>query len=311
MKRFISRVSIFIILFVSFVGSLYILSDIYLNQRKQYFLKLNSNVRMIFAGDSNVECAINDSIILNSTNIAESGEAYLYTYSKLKALFDYNNQINTVFLGFSFSDIEKGTEDRWLFDNGSIIEKNKSYNYLLDYPERALILKGNPKSYIQGIRDYTMANIIAILKSYRPNKNIDFGGYKYLIRDKLQENIKRYNSSKDYAFQEGKYQVKYLRMISELCHQKSVKLILFNAPKHKYYTSTINPDLKKRWISIRNSLENDSLLDISSISLPDSCYGDLTHLNYKGAKIISKYLNEKISLNLNSQLSQVTPDHSH
>jgi hypothetical protein len=39
-----------------------------------------------------MECAINDSLISNSINIAQSGEAYLYTYVKIKSLLEYNKQ---------------------------------------------------------------------------------------------------------------------------------------------------------------------------------------------------------------------------
>jgi hypothetical protein len=31
----------------------------------------------------------------------------------------------------------------------------------------------------------------------------------------------------------------------------------------------------------------------SATPLPDSCYGDIGHLNYKGAEIFSKYLYKK------------------
>jgi hypothetical protein len=33
-------------------------------------------------------------------------------------------------------------------------------------------------------------------------------------------------------------------------------------------------------------------VDYSAFPLPDSCYGDAVHLNYKGAEIFSKYLQE-------------------
>ncbi|MDR0371726.1 MAG: hypothetical protein LBH80_07760, partial [Prevotellaceae bacterium] len=36
-------------------------------------------------------------------------------------------------------------------------------------------------------------------------------------------------------------------------------------------------------------------MDYSTFQLPDSCYGDVTHLNYRGARIFSQYLQERFS----------------
>jgi hypothetical protein len=90
-------------------------------------------------------------------------------------------------------------------------------------------------------------------------------------------------------------QEKYLKMISELCRQNSVNLILFSTPKYKTYNANIDENIRKIWLQVRNSLSLDSLADFSAFVLPDSCYGDLTHLNYKGAEVFSRYLNEKLN----------------
>jgi hypothetical protein len=36
-------------------------------------------------------------------------------------------------------------------------------------------------------------------------------------------------------------------------------------------------------------------MDYSVFPLPDSCYGDIGHLNYRGARIFSQYLQERFS----------------
>ena len=39
---------------------------------------------------------------------------------------------------------------------------------------------------------------------------------------------------------------------------------------------------------------NIKFYDFKDMELPDSCFGDLDHLNYKGAKVFSEYLEKEI-----------------
>jgi hypothetical protein len=308
MRRFIVNCALFIILVFAFLIGSYILSDSFIKQRKQELFTIKGDIKTIFAGDSNVECAVNDSLISNSINIAQSGEAYLYTYVKLKSILEYNDQINTVFLGFSFVDLIKDTEERWLFKDEFVIEKIKMYNYLLNNSEKSLIIKNNPKAYLTGAKECIISNFLVFLKSYtsevQKRKIINFGGYERVVLDKLQEDIKR-NAFSELSFERGLHQEEYLKLISFLCRQKSIKLILINTPKHQYYSTRFNKEIKNDWLLIRNSLSQDSLLDLSSLPMPDSCYYDMDHLNFKGAKIFSDYLNNKLHPRPNEYLTKM------
>ena len=297
MKRFLISFLVFILLVATIVFSLSALSDYAINQRGKNLLKISKNINKVFTGDSNVECAVNDSLIPNSINIAQSGEAYMYTYAKIKSLLEYNDQIKTVFIGFSFWDLIKFTEDRWMFSSEFVIEEITLYHYLLDYYDKFLLIKNNPVAYIKGVFKSILSNLNVFIKSLHRGefngKLIKFGGYVDSGREILQEDIKK-NTFKEQVFEKGLIQIEYLKKISELCRQKSIKLVLLNTPKHNYYYSNIPEPIRQNWISVRNSFSRDSLLDFSTFSLPDSCFGDLTHINSKGAKIFSRYLNERI-----------------
>lgn len=300
MKSFLINFSLFILLVGSLALGLSILSDYAINQRKNQLLKISKDINIVFMGDSNIECAVNDSLVPNSINIAQSGEAYMYTYVKLKSLLEYNDQIKTIFIGFSNADILKDTEDRWLFSDEFVIEKIASYNYLLNNSDKYLLIKNNPDAYFRGLMKSIFSNFKAFIKSFsRVDRRIrNFGGYEYLVRDKLQEDIKRNLLVEDKLHEKALVQEKYLMRISQLCQQKSIKLVLLNTPKHKSPNTNIMA-VKKIWLSIRNSLSRDSLLDLSTLSFPDSCFSDLTHLNYIGAKLFSQYLKEKLHSNQN------------
>ncbi|MGD0754423.1 MAG: hypothetical protein ABR927_05110 [Bacteroidales bacterium] len=300
MKSFLINLTLFILLIGSFAAGLSLLSDCAVKQRERKLLKINKNINKVFAGDSNIECAINDSLIENSINIAQSGEAYMYSYNKIKSLVKYNSQINTIFIGFSLWDLLKFTEDRWLFSDEFVIEEITNYNYLLNYSDKSILIKKNPVAYIRGLMKSIFSNLKVFIKSFYlkdfNGRLINFGGFENSGRDKLQEDIKM-NLFKEQVFEEGLLQIEYLKKISQLCQQKSIKLVLLNTPKHLYYNTNIKEAIRQNWLSVRNSLSRDSLLDLSTFILPDSCFGDLTHLNFKGAKIFSKYLNVKINSN--------------
>jgi hypothetical protein len=302
MKQFLINIIIFIVILISLVAGAYLFADISLYQRKQQVLKIRDNVRTVFAGDSNIECAVNDSLISNCINIAQSGEAYLYTYVKIKSLLEYNNQIKTIYLGYSLQNTLKSTEERWLFMDQFVIEKISNYNYLLSKTEKSLIFKKNPKAYLKGLLDSILKNFSALLKSYSSgginNRIIHFGGYESTFRKKLQDDIK-INSFSRKHFEKGLLQEEYLKMISQLCHQKSIRLVLINTPKNKYFSTKFDDETGINWKTICNSLTQDSLLDLSAFSLPDSCYFDMDHLNYTGATKFSEYLNMMLYSNKN------------
>jgi len=298
MKKLLLKFTLFALVIAIYLTVLVTGSEYLIKQRKDLLLKLNTDVELVFTGNSTVECAVDDNLVSGSVNIAQSGEAYLYSYSKIKALIEVNKQINTVFLGFSYGDILLDKEESWLYSDEFIIEKIQYYNYLLDTPEKSSIIRNNPKAYFKGLIKSVFNNLISVLKSYSQessgSKLTNFGGYKYLIRDKLGADPGK-DAGNQAAIQKSYQQEKYLKMISELCRENSIRLILFNTPKHKSYYEDVNEDILQIWYDTRNLLERDSLLDLSTYELPDSCFGDLSHLNYKGADQFSRYLNDLIN----------------
>lgn len=295
MKRFLSKLFLFAIIVLVLFTGLILSSEYLINHRKDNLLLLNNDIEFVFAGNSAVECAVNDRLVEHSINIAESGEAYLYSYAKLKAVIEANQQISTVFIGYSFADILLEKEETWVFSDEFIIEKVQYYNYLLSPQDRMLLFSKNPGAYAKGLLKSVVNNFstafIAGPGPKSPGQIINFGGYKYLIRDKLKidPGVDLYN---DRPVKKSVQQEYYLTKISDLCRENSVRLILLTTPKHISYTENLDKLNLKLWLDVRKSLPADSLLDLSTFSLPDSCFGDLSHLNYRGAEQFSRYLNE-------------------
>jgi hypothetical protein len=298
MKRFLSKLVLFAIIIIVIFAGLVLSSGYLISSRKHQLLKLSDDIHYIFAGNSAVECAVNNRLVKHSINIAESGEAYLYSYAKIKALAETNKHLKAVFLGYSFADLLLEKEESWVFSDEVIIEKVQHYNYLLGPSERKLLFSNNPRAYFNGLIKSVFNNISSALKANSdprsPGQLIKFGGYKYLVRDKLKSDpgVDLFNKG---PVKSSSQQVRYLNLISEFCRQNSITLILLTTPKHKSYNENLDNANLQLWLDVRNAMAADSLLDLSRFSLPDSCFGDMSHLNYRGAEQFSKYLNNLIN----------------
>ena len=271
------------------------LSDALINNKKGRLLTINPEIYLVFAGNSTVECSVDDRLIDHSINIAQAGEAYLYSYAKIKALLEANAHIRNVFISYSYADLLIEKEETWVLGDNFIVEKIQNYHYLLDKHERLFLIRSNPTAYLSGVAKSVIKSFETVARSFGtegPANSIpNFGGYKRLERDKLPVDPGLETGS-DEIVKQSTIQIRYLRMISELCQQYSVELILLNPPKHKSYNANVNPEIRQLWMDVRSSLPSDSLLDLSGFLMPDSCYGDLSHLNYRGAAVFSRHLNE-------------------
>jgi hypothetical protein len=115
---------------------------------------------------------------------------------------------------------------------------------------------------------------------------------------KLEEDKKKFLSKK-YPFEKAAIQMQYLNKISILCKEKNANLILLNTPKHIFYLQHMDKEMNEFWQNYSRNEIKDSILDYSSFELPDSCYSDLGHLNYRGARVFSEDLNRYIKVNDN------------
>jgi hypothetical protein len=245
-------------------------------------------------GDSHTEYAIDDHIFSRCINVAEGGTAYLYTYGKLRKFLNENSHIDTVLLSFHWGCLISSTDDIWIFKGEFISSKLSRYVTFMDKEELLLLYKGNRTMAFKAILQLPVNNLKAIYHFFKQHgevnyKNLNIGGYNRLDRDKLYENINNYDNSRSTDI--GKYQKNYLLKIVDLCKSKNVKLILINTPT---YNATRYGHLT--WLQdYYNTYLNDTeYLDFSGFPLPDSCYGDIGHLNYKGAEIFSRYLDKEL-----------------
>jgi hypothetical protein len=166
MKTILLKLLLFAIVIGSMIAGLILSSDYLINKRKYYFLKTRPDTYFVFAGNSTVECAVDDRLISHSINIAQSGEAYLYSYVKIKALLENNENIRNVFISYSYGDLLFEKEETWLFSDYFMVEKVQHYNYILGRREKCFLVENNPDAYIRGVVKSIVKSYETVLKSF-------------------------------------------------------------------------------------------------------------------------------------------------
>jgi hypothetical protein len=247
--------------------------------------KLPEDRTILVVGDSHSECAINDDIFTHGVNVSQMGNAYLYSYVKIKKFLEENTRIDTILLSFHYIILTKEFNS-WV-DSDIVLPQ---YFTLYTADEWLIYIK-NP-AFFKSLFKFPVSNVNNLLKfvitGQLTYKDLYIGGYQRLDRDKLKEDIDRQNNdsleiNEEYSW----YQLHYLLKIVDLCSKKNVELILFNSPIYDSAKYGANDNLLKYY---NIYLRGIKYMDYSDFPLPEFGYGDISHLNYKGAEIFSHYL---------------------
>ncbi len=91
------------------------------------------------------------------------------------------------------------------------------------------------------------------------------------------------------------YNLKYLTKIITLCKNNNIRVILIRSPQHKKYSGYSN-EIKYQEIR-KQYFPSIEYIDFSKFPLKNSEFGDLEHLNYKGAAKFSNWFNELLRMN--------------
>jgi hypothetical protein len=293
MKQFLKRIFLYSFPFLIIVISVSLFSKKFLNSKPIF--KLSSSIHNLILGHSQPECAFNDSLIENTKNLSQGGEAYFYTYQKTKKIIQENPQIKKVYLSFSNNQLEKRM-DKWTYDDEHMGNYFPKYAAQLNVEDYLFLVKNNYKSVLAGELKALKNNITFLAKNqanYLDNNN--WGGYLYLKRNKLDSLMKiKYIQlvKKNYSDSVSTINLQYLEKIVDFCKTKNVSVVLFRAPIHNDLFSIYD---EKKFQDLRNSKFKDiPFLDFHDFKLTNDEMGDFDHLNYKGAKRFSMYFNDFI-----------------
>lgn len=300
MKKFISTSLVFVFLFYIFLIIAFYSTNNIVDKKSSF--KLESNINSIILGHSNSECAFNDSIINNFKNLSQSGESYFYTYQKLKMVLPENEQIKTVYIEFTNSQIFKD-KNEWIWGNKHMSYRYPIYAPIIDFSDNFLLAKNNLSAYQRSVSSALKLNIKRITNN---NYEImdELGGYLYLVRDKTDSLINEHNKirseikkTKDFGISNSN--IIYLEKIINLCKNNDINVVLVRSPQHKYLDDLKN---ETQFLILKDSLFSKiDFFDFNDFSLRNDEFGDFGHLNYRGAYKFSNWFNNLLEKKLNNQ----------
>lgn len=275
--------TIFIALFVFYE----IITSRYVSLRADF--KLKSNPKYVLLGHSHPETAFNDSLISNVSNLAQSGESYFYTFQKAKEIFKQNTSIKTVFVEFTNNQVNKEMDD-WIWEEKYISNRYPIYSSFMSKEDTKLLLENNYTGFYNAFSISSKNKFLRILKNdFDYTKEI--GGYQYLVRNKTDSLLINYDDRFNYRnYVNDKHNIselnlKYLSKIIELSHKYKIRIVLIRSPQHERYTGYYNEKVYQE--ILKSNFKNVEYLDLSKFSVRNDEFGDLEHLNYKGARKFS------------------------
>ncbi|RAR51142.1 hypothetical protein [Flavobacterium lacus] len=301
MKSFLLKCTAFIVLLLLVLVG--IRSFIIQQKQNPERYRLNTSIENIVLGHSQPECGLNDSLLSHTKNLSQGGEAYFYTYAKLKKLIEVNPTIRTVYLSFSNNQLEKKMDD-WTFDDEFINDKYPAYFFAMDSEEKKVLWKANPKAVLQSEQLLLKNNMVDLVKyrgKIRPETY--WGDYLYLEREKTDSLI-RVNYIETMVKERGKgiseINLTYLKKIVQWCKDENIQLIFYRTPVHPILRSTYD---EKAFDSIRKKhFSTIPFLDCIDFPLSNQEFGDFDHLNYKGARKFSTFFNHVVQRKITSEI---------
>lgn len=281
MRQFIKLTVTFLIVLFTLIFVL-IESTEYVIDRNSDF-KLNSNPKYLVLGHSHSECAFNDSLIDNFKNLSESGESYFYTYFKAKEVLKQNPSIETVFVEFTNNQINESM-NYWIWKEKYMVNRFPKYSPFMNNYDKLVLAQNNLSGYLNSTSLSLKQNFSRLLEqNFSYSKSI--GGYRYLVRDKTDSLLNNIKISKEKNILISEINLNYLSKLIRFCEQQGKNVILIRSPQHKKHLGYSN---ELTYQKIRNNRYSSiEYLDFSNFPLKNSEFGDLEHLNHKGAKIFS------------------------
>lgn len=242
---------------------------------------------ILVLGNSRVQYGVDDSLVPETWNSAVNADNYNVMYWRLQMLHIRNPQLKKVMILCDQAEVFhyfKGVPDKvhpYYWDVMTL----EDWWGLVAHDSGILL---NPLHYLKIL--LPLKSLVSPI-SYQ---DLGIGGYTRLERDKLSEDqaLKDREASRKSVPQIHAYNVSYLRKIYDYCQEQSLQLIFFNMPS--YPTQAIIEGNKYLHQFVDENYPDVPFYDYELMQLPDSCYGDASHLNYRGARIISEKIAEEI-----------------
>jgi len=258
--------------------------------KKVALCRVSSNVRYIALGHSHTQHAFNDSLISDFKNFGYAAESYFYTLIKTRMVVEQNKNIKVVFIEFSNNQIISEM-DSWTWGE-RVSSRYNTVTPFMRWDEHALILKNNLPLFINNLSVSTkegLGNLITKKLDYS-DKIGWYSGFKQNNLDSILAQLRPENAQMNFVTELSVCNIKYLKLLINYCETQGKKVILIRSPLHKKYPLLANEPVYKYILNLE--FQNQEYLDFSRFPLADSEFGDLQHINYRGAAKFSRWFSK-------------------
>ncbi|MGN6419315.1 MAG: hypothetical protein ACTHMC_17585 [Pseudobacter sp.] len=294
MKLFLRRLLLFIILLILATT---ILLGVLVQQvnKKECFVLKPGLVETVFLGFSHVQCNINDSLIPHARNLGDAAEPFFYTFQKAKRIFESNPEIQNVFIEFSSKCISNYM-DSTIFSDYHMPQFLPRYATVLDGEDYRLLLRLNASQLLSTLSAVPRETLLAYRNRHQDIMQAKkWGGFVYQTESTVAKRLERIRKGfprPALSNDTTKYNLIYLQKLVLLCQEKGKRIWFFSSPLHAQSGDRSNEALFNEIRETRFS--TIPYLDFRDLYFPDEQYRDFEHLNGRGARRFSIFLNQLI-----------------
>lgn len=317
-----SRTFLFIAIIIAIISIINISYISFILPQKTFYMKetfyqdyiknsSNKGVDYVFFGDSHAFHDINPDFIANSYNYASGAENYIKTFYKLRKIA-YMDKVKakTVVL-----EIDLHTFSTRLTDKTNLFNELELYSKFTSLSEIREVRKtGLLKLFIEAKFPFIENGKEFGILIYKPKELSEVypnGWLKnkgnFSLANKTDVAIKNYEDTFKGQERISNVSFEYFQRTLELAKENGINVVLIKYPYTKEYEQALlmhNVTKEDYYDSVFRAVNstdvNYSVLDYSNLfSDKDYLFGDPAHLNYIGAEILSKKVNEDLKrLNL-------------
>jgi len=294
-------------LIVLLFGIFYVINNTLFTKRT---FKIPSDKKLLICGPSIFRSGINPDLLPGSVNISQDEELYPMTALKLKTVLKENPHIKTVILALNPGLISKKLEllslKNPVFEK-EIIERLYPISHPRDYAHWPIGQKTVRQVFFQ---QYALPNTMYMKGLFNNDHDDSHLFYPYIgtfkakkkskINESLDRLIRRLTPRDSIESESSAFLIAGLKECLSICATHNVEVILVNTPLHKRVRNITPEAVISRYSTLESELNNDDVfvLDLSRLPLPDDAYFNATHLNVKGATILTKEIADRLKLHI-------------
>lgn len=240
----------------------------------------NPSTKYVILGSSHSECSFDDSIIDCLENFSRSGEAYIYTYAKVKCLLKKNPNIEKILVEVSNPFIYDDTE--WLWSDKYLQFHYVTFAPLLSFSDHIYMFRTHVPDWIKTYPFFVKNSLKKIIK-----KDFDFSQYGGHIKSDYQIDTTYKQEPLEHKW--ANVQLHFLDKIVKCCNENNVEIIFVRSPLYPTYNYWEKEDEFQR---IRNTRYGEiPFWDFGHFLHEARCFRDFQHVNQHGSEIFSKEIN--------------------